>query len=270
MMFLGQKSPFGELSIQEVFISYDGPRLFVAENAAEQKFLFNCLLSSGDLSETWLVVPISEKRLSSLKAKTILLRDAFLEPELGSVFEVVTDQFGNFVRRDEKAPTKVSGQDLPEPGIYLEYETEDRDYRNAVFEAKSLSADIVLLHLYPNTVRHEAPVNIVAELLSSAQDYLSDRLSRILSMGNAEEAVPFDVSLVGTFAGSFGIELAVRGTDQRIGKALKDAVADLGTASEPDAFVQRMTAIDSTASNATAKFIRSLKKAKTDLKVETA
>ncbi|MGA8433076.1 MAG: DUF6575 domain-containing protein [Candidatus Sulfotelmatobacter sp.] len=270
MMFLGQNSPFGELSVQEVFISYDGPRLFVAENAAEQKFLFNCLLSSGDLSETWLVVPISEKRLSNLKAKMILLRDAFLEPELGIVFEVVTDQFGNFLRRVEKLPTKVPGEDLPEPGIYLEYETEDHDYRNAVFEAKSLGADIVLLHLYPNTVRHEAPANIVAKLLTSAQDYLSDRLSRILPAGDAKDAAPFDVSLVGTFAGSFGIELAVRGSDHRIGKALKDAVADLGAALEPDAFVERMTAIDSSASSATAKFIQSLKKAKTDLRVETA
>jgi hypothetical protein len=267
MMFLGQNELFGELSIQEVFLAYDGPRLFMAENAAEQKFLFNCLVSDENSLDTWLAVPISEKRLFSLKAKSLLLRDAFLKPELGRVFEVVTDRSGNLVRHSDRKPVQLQAGDLPEPEVYLQQHGAERENVNAVLAAKSLAADIVLLHLYPDSTRHEAPAKAVGQILSSFQDFLSERLLTIPALANVKAP---DISFVSTFAGSFGIELAVRGEDKRIGEVLKEAVNGLGTALEPNAFVERMGAIAPSESSAVTKFIKTLRRAKTDLKVETA
>jgi hypothetical protein len=267
MMFLGQNDSFGELAIQEVFVFYDGPRLFVAENAAGQKYLFNCLSSEDDLADRWLVVPVSEKRLFALKDKLLPLRDAFYEPELGRVFELTTDKSGKLVSEHHSRPSEIEPRDLPENGAYLQDTFVDRQSVNAVLSAKSLSADIVLLHLYPGMARPEAPARLVGKILTSFQDVLSEQLARI--PGLAQLKVP-DVSFVGTFAGSFGIELAVRGEDGRIGQVLKDTVNVLGTAVEPKAFVERMNTVGPSESRAVTKFMKTLRAAKTDLKVETA
>lgn len=121
MIFLSQNNVLGELAVQEVFLYYDGPRLFVAENAVGQKYLVNCLLSE-DASDTWLVSAISDKRLLALRNGTLDLRDAFTKPELGYVFDVAVGKGGLLLRHSLKKSEELEADDLPEAGVFLKSE----------------------------------------------------------------------------------------------------------------------------------------------------
>ena len=119
MTFLNQNSVVGELVVQEVFLYYDGPRLFVANNSIGQKYLINCL-SSDDQNDTWLAVALSDKRLSALRGRTLDVHDAFANPELGFAIELTSNKNGLLVSSSIKKPDQLQPDDLPEPGAFLQ------------------------------------------------------------------------------------------------------------------------------------------------------
>jgi hypothetical protein len=147
---------------------------------------------------------------------------------------------------------------------------EDRRTVNAVFSAKSLAADVVLLYLYPNRKVHEASAKVVGKVLTSFEDFIVERLQKGLTGVSAPHQEMFDVNLISTFQGSFGIEIAVRGKDSRIGSVLKSAVSDLELIEEPDTLMDRFRDIRTADPGPMQKFIHALEKADSDLKVETA
>ena len=158
MIFLSQNNVLGELVVQEVFLYYDGPRLFVAENAVEQKYLVNCILSE-DASDTWLVSAISDKRLLALRNGTLDLRDAFTKPELGYVFDVTVDKGGLLLRHSMKKPEQLQTDDLPEAGVFLKSKLDDREDLNVphsqqrpVVPALKLSSDLTFITNEPDNL----------------------------------------------------------------------------------------------------------------------
>src|SRR5215469_13421970 len=118
MVFLSQNDVVGELTVQEVFLYYDGPRLFVAKNAVGQKFLVNSL-AGEDGSDTWLLSAVSDERLLGLKNGLIELRDVFTKPELGYVVDIMVGQGGLLLNHSKKKPAELQADDLPEPGVFL-------------------------------------------------------------------------------------------------------------------------------------------------------
>jgi superfamily II DNA or RNA helicase len=148
MIFLNQNSVVGELVVQEAFLYYDGPRLFVAMNPIGQKYLINCL-SSDDKNDTWLAVALSDKRLSALKSRTLDVHDVFAKPELGFVVELTSNKNGLLVSSSIKKPDQLQPDDLPEPGAFLQ-----PALSNAAppTQAVSLSSDLTFITNEPNNL----------------------------------------------------------------------------------------------------------------------
>jgi hypothetical protein len=263
MIFLLPNDTIGQLSVGEVFVYYDIPRLFVAESPSGQKFLVNCL-DSDDASDTWILSAVSERRLFSLKDGNLSLIEAFTTPELGYLTEIVAEHSGSVVKSRRRTPEDLSAAELPDAGVTLSavYE-EDSNRPNAAFLARTLNSNIVLLDLYPKQIKKEAPAKVVGKVLSTFEDYVSIKLGRL-------NLPAFQVNMVGTYQSSFGIEIAVRGEDERIAEVLKDAVRELGKAEKTDSFESEMVGVEDQEVDAMRKFLSELKHAKSDLKLETS
>src|SRR5437870_3831462 len=77
----------GNLSIGEVFIRYDGPRLFECRNDAGQRFLA-LSVDDRDESDVYLYVPVSGERYLAVRSGALPLRTAFTDPEDDFVYVV--------------------------------------------------------------------------------------------------------------------------------------------------------------------------------------
>jgi hypothetical protein len=265
MIFLKQNRAVGQLAIVEVFAYFDGPRLFLAENAAGQRYLVNSLDSDAD-SETWLVTALSERRLQELTEGQMDIRTAFAIPELETVYQISSNRSGELLSSTALLPADLTEDFLPDAAVFLKTEF-SHAAPNAAFLARSLNAAVVLLHLFPNQPRREAPLKGVGKIFGSLQDYLELKLAKALQTPARDS---FQVDLLGTFAGSLGVEIAVRGTDERIAPALKAAVDEFGLAEDRDAFAERMAAADDAEVAAVKKFMSNLKSVNSGLKIEAA
>lgn len=265
MMFLRQNRTVGELAIVEVFAYFDGPRLFLAENAAGQRYLVNSLDSNAD-TDTWIMIAVSERRLLELSEGTMDIRTAFTTPELDTLYQITSNRSGELVTAGIVLPSNLTDEFLPDAAVFLRGEP-SHAAPNAAFLARSLNAAVVLLHLFPKQLRREAPLKGVGKIFTSLQDYIELKLGKALQ---TPEHDLFQVDLLGTFAGSLGVEIAVRGTDERIAPALKAAVDEFGLADESGAFAERMAAADDAEVAAVRKFMGNLKAVNSALELETA
>lgn len=80
---------FGEMSMVDVFVFYDVPRVFVVKDIFETLFLFQETIDDEYKTE-WLVIKISKKRHFELKTNQISLQESFKNPE-EPVFHLVTE-----------------------------------------------------------------------------------------------------------------------------------------------------------------------------------
>ncbi len=272
MIFIPDNEVLGELTVQDIFVYFDGPRLFVAANAAGQRYLVNCI-DAEDTSDTWLAVAVSDRRLFALKDGAFEIRNAFNKPELGRVYELVVDKrSGDLIRVITRNPNELPDEELPEPGVLIAFETAAEGQVNAALLARQLNSSVVLLRLFSNS-QAEAPAKSVGDILSSFEQYISTKLDRALNAatGLIEAAQrPFQVNIVGTFAGSFGIEIAVRGSDARIASTLKNAIEELNSADELDGFRERMLEVADDEAEAMRRFMSKIADAGSDLTLETA
>lgn len=85
---LPQATPMGELRMIEVYVYYDGPRLFSCRNAAGTYF-FGLFVDEDAASETFLFAPASPERWASVRAGNLPLAAAFRQPEDNGVFRQV-------------------------------------------------------------------------------------------------------------------------------------------------------------------------------------
>src|SRR5690242_3713074 len=76
----------GELSIEDVFIEYDGPQLFSSRSEDGKLYMVNHIESLPD-RDTWLFASTTEPNIKSLKAGEISYRDIFQQ---GETFSLVT------------------------------------------------------------------------------------------------------------------------------------------------------------------------------------
>lgn len=265
MTFLTPNRTFGQLEIVEVFAYFDGPRLFLAENPAGQRYLVNSLDSDDD-TDTWLITALSERRLLQLTEGVMDVRTAFLSPELETLHQITTSAAGELQSSTLLTPANLNDDLLPDAQVFLKAELVHAP-PNAAFLARSLNAAVVLLHLFPNQVRREAPLKGVGKIFTSLQEYLELKLKRALQ---APDADLFRVELLGTFAGSLGVEIAVRGDDERIAPALKAAVDEFGLTEEETTFADRIAAADDAEVAVIRKFMGDLKAVSSGLELEAA
>jgi hypothetical protein len=271
MTFLLPNDEVGQLVIGQVFVYFDGPRLFVAENPGGQRYIVNSL-DSDDENSYWLMSAVSERRLFALLDGRLHLEDVFKNPEMGKVLRLVTDNTGHLSDFQVLQPSDLTSDDLPAPGFSLTIEDEPSTVTNAAFLAKSLNASILLLYLFPGRKAKEAPAYKVGKILTAFGDYVSTKIRSFIPSASSDEDASkmFQLNMIGTFAGSFGVELAVRGDDPRIATAIKDAIEELGSADDVDVFKEHTAALGDEQVGTLKKFLGELKNAETDLKIEAA
>jgi hypothetical protein len=77
----------GDLQLEEVFLDYDGPKLFSCRSKTGQWFIA-VFVDEDDTSEIYLYMPISHERLLTVRSGQLPLRVAFSSPEDGIAYSV--------------------------------------------------------------------------------------------------------------------------------------------------------------------------------------
>jgi hypothetical protein len=87
MSFLPLSTMLGKLKIIEVLDWYDGPRLFIAENASSTRYIA-FWADETEEEEIWIYSSVSEHRISGVISGKIDLRSIYTNPEDGVIFLV--------------------------------------------------------------------------------------------------------------------------------------------------------------------------------------
>ncbi|MEO6042945.1 MAG: DUF6575 domain-containing protein [Tepidiformaceae bacterium] len=216
MTILPQATILGELQVLDVFEQFDGPRLFSCRNNSDVRYLA-VWVDEGEV-ETWLYVPTSELRLAELASGRLDLRTAFAAPEDNFVYLVeVSDEY------DSATPilaANVRPEYLPLSDVRLRElpitSTEYTRFPDFARHAIQSNRETVGLRLgFSDPRRIEGPARIVGHVLSTFQETI-DAIGQVLvgrptARGTVPEALRTrtQMSVVSTYSGSFGLELAV-------------------------------------------------------------
>ena len=122
MSWLPRGTSLGQLTAEETFVFYDGPRVFSCRSLTDQWFIA-AWADEGQSYDLWLYVAVSSARLSMVKSGGLLLRDAFLQPE-GSLYLVTIHHDESM--QDTVEPIEPETLDeslLPGPSFRLELPT---------------------------------------------------------------------------------------------------------------------------------------------------
>ncbi|MDR6988962.1 hypothetical protein J2Y66_003470 [Paenarthrobacter nitroguajacolicus] len=168
----------GDLETCEVFVEYDGPRLFACRSSTDQQFIAGWAEEGGD-RDLWLYLPVSGGRLSAVRSGGIKLRDAYLRPE-GFLYLVSLHHRGD----EPDAATPVRPSDLhenwlPAADFALNIQTPTAQLALTAAELERLAVQEgrtrldVQVHL-PEYYRTEAPTRKIGEVLIALQSVLEN------------------------------------------------------------------------------------------------
>ncbi len=173
MSVLPQGTPLGNLELEEVFLDYDGPKLFSARSATGQRYVAVAVDEDDGGRPIFLYLPVSAERYLAIRSGLLSLREALLEPE-GSVFV-----YGHAMSIDGIALTLLEAREIPDDWLpdedaFLNVPTATQ----AHFEPAELShrADgevrsLLALRLdRPDLMRTEYPLRDLKDLLEDVQE----------------------------------------------------------------------------------------------------
>ncbi|MFB2775607.1 DUF6575 domain-containing protein [Shewanella xiamenensis] len=215
MLNLPKNTILGNLRIETVFQFYDIPRLFSCTNNSGAKFIALSVFDDYEIFK-WLYLPVSADRFSSIVNKGIFLRDAFLSPEDGFLYEVESNFSGESTVH-HVFPEQVPSDDLPEENVHLE--SKENVYVglgviDADLAAESSRRETFNLHFYPwDTKLPEIDVTDLGGILTSFQE-LANALGQYCKGDvTLKGAIPADIleatkfRATQIFEGSFGLQL---------------------------------------------------------------
>jgi hypothetical protein len=217
MRLLPQSTHLGKLELIEVYEYYDTPCLFSCRNISGHLFIAILYYQTKRL-EKWLYVSMSKRRFENIRAGLIDIRNAFLNSEDGFVYEVIINS--------DDSPDKVEiiwcenliDDWLPMPNEFIEvgnelpliWEVKDAPRTAIQIQRETLN----LTFQFPTPNPTEAPVAFLGRILESVQSVFN-------ALGQAIDGTPTPTGMIprsitektqltvlGTFPGSFGIELA--------------------------------------------------------------
>lgn len=229
----------GHLEMVEVFVFFDGPRVFSCQRTAGQKYLAEWVgeLDDNDADE-WLYVPVSTDRLTQIRSGGIALRQAFTDPE-DQLFHVITFYNGQADQVRTVNPASIDDEWLPAPDFFIELPTSTlppavgpKEFeRRAIAESRTrLRIELDRLDRF----RSEASTKDVGSLLLQLQRLL-DNVGFSIEYGDqvyAQGPIPTSVAkqmeseVVELSAASFVIELAASTYDDLFGDSLFARASD--------------------------------------------
>jgi hypothetical protein len=109
----------GDLSLDEVLLEYDGPRLFSCSNRATRRNYLVLWIGEENGADAWLLAPTSTQAIKKVRNGRLEVRQPFLASESGKVYKLsIKDDTTAVV---EHVPTSALTEDiLPEVGERLE------------------------------------------------------------------------------------------------------------------------------------------------------
>lgn len=178
MSWLPVGTLLGELELTEVFVEYDGPRIFSCRSTTDQSYIVTWASAGAD-HDLWLCVPVSPKRLMAVRSGGIKLRNAFLHAE-GFVYLANLPHEGT--DGDEVTTLPKSGildEWLADADFGLDIETPTADAAATPEELERIAKQEgrarldVRVHL-PKYYRTEAPTRRIGGILIALQTVLDN------------------------------------------------------------------------------------------------
>lgn len=216
-------TPLGTLDITEVYVDYDGPKVFACSSVSGELYL-GVWATEEEMADHWILAPMSLRRLSGVRTGQFSVRQAILHAENGWVWRVRTpyDDSEGFARvlftsqlNTDELPNDSARLNLPDnrlPAV-----TQD-----IITQAKQAQREVVLLALDQGLHAHEIAADVLGSVLLNAQ-----ALNRYLALRTASErgrlpkAVEMENTLVvrELFAASFGVRLESRAPISTLGES---------------------------------------------------
>lgn len=212
MSFLPERTMLGQLEIIKVYDFYDKPVLFSCKNKSGLIFIVICV-DSSDFAEIWLYAPMSSSRFQSIVQGRVELRDIFIEPEDGFVYQVeipYEDEVNVIVKTVDC--NEIPDEYLPELGQVIQYD-DSNEYSNIETVSTQKRREILDFVLqFPDKKTTEAPVGELGLILYSLQETI-DAIGQI-KLGKSESHIiqpevkqKTEVVMSDVFSGSFGMRL---------------------------------------------------------------
>ncbi|MDL4860920.1 hypothetical protein NPJ88_001085 [Halomonas elongata] len=210
--------PLGTLRLVTVYEYFDFPRLFLSRNETGQHYLCACVEDEltddfEDLSR-WLCAPVSLERIRLIESDCVQLREGFSKVEGGHCYSLSLLD-GEVESVNRVGCEVLPDEDLPEEGVFLEYEGEGVDHSfDPQQKAIAYEADVVNVRLRsPRILGMDVPLQILSNFSGKLQE-LMNVIAHYNSgfegeKGRISEAVVEDSELLfsGAFQGSFGAQI---------------------------------------------------------------
>jgi hypothetical protein len=217
MKLLPQSTQLGKLELIEVYEYYDTPCLFSCRNASGHLFIA-ILFDQTKNIEKWLYASMSQRRFENIRAGLIDIRNAFLNSEDGFVYEVIINSDNSPERVEVLGCENLIDDWLPMPNEFIEFENEPLpvwEVKDAPRTAKQIQRETLnLIFQFPTPNPTEAPVAFLGGILESVQSVFNALGQAIDGTPTPTGKIPRSITektqltVLGTFPGSFGIELA--------------------------------------------------------------
>lgn len=282
MSLFPKSTSLGNLEMIEVYEYYDKPCLFSCRNGVGQIFLGVWVDETPD-SDIWFYVPMSLKRFQYVRSGGIDLKDAFMTAEDGFIFKVITP-FGDIPSNIITIPCETVNEDwLPMAGEFLNCSSETLDLlhtQKASLTAMQLRREVLHLTLeFPSIQRMEAPIADLGVILQSLQHLLNAigqvKAGRPTILGKIPKQVitQTELAVIGTFAGSFGVEIVASTQadlfgDSLIGNAIEELLKLVNIGSNAEELRNCLLKLKSRSASRYRDFLQSLVDARTELNLD--
>jgi hypothetical protein len=237
MTWLPTATVLGELEIGEIFVEFDGPRVFSCTSLTDQIFIAGWA-EEGEAADLWLYLPVSQNRLRMVRSGAMRLRDAFTDPESFVYLVTLHHDVSSPDQVTALAGSRLSESWLPDETFALTISTPTQPPAKSGMELTRLARQegrarfTLSVHLASAT-RTEAPTRIIGPLLTSAQNLLDNiGLAQLRKIPEQTGRIPNDVAVhtssdvVELAAASFVLELGASEGDDLLGVSPFGAIAD--------------------------------------------
>lgn len=176
MSWLPEGTVLGELELREVFVEYDGPRLFVCSSLTDQLYLAGWA-EEGRGFDRWLYVPVSQARLTAIRSGLIPLIAAYTHAE-GFTYLVTSHDGGNTTVHPARA-SELEESWLPDSQLRLDLPTPTAQEAMTPEQLERLAKQEwrtrldLRVHL-PEYYRTEAPTRAIGSILIALQGALEN------------------------------------------------------------------------------------------------
>lgn len=280
MNLLPTSTALGELEMLEVYVQYNGPRLFSCRNKVGQTLL-GLWVDEEDEFDLWLYVLISLDRLKQVRVGEIDIRSAFEAPESNFIYEVKLFHAEKSYEVQKLRASEVDEDCLPLENSFLKCSPEtlpalraNTAIQNAIQKVREV---VNLVSKGVSTHMGEIPSLQLGEFLTSFQLMINSIKSEKnwdSKISRAENNRQTEYNVFATGIGSFRVELASAMYepdmfDQSLaGDAIEELLRLIEHSNDTQSLQQHMMRLPSKAAPKYRAFLEAVVKSGGDLEIE--